>query len=47
MNALIRFGRTIPRATSAARNGDWHGAQAILLAGIAAALDVNEGRSLL
>ena len=43
MRALFR---SIPRAASAARNRDYPGAQAILLAGIAAALGVNDGRPL-
>lgn len=43
MRALFR---SIPRAAAAARNRDWNGAQAILLAGFAAALGVNEGRPL-
>ncbi len=39
--------RSIPRAASAARNRDFTGAQAILLAGVFAALGVNDGRPLL
>ena len=44
MSALFR---SIPRAATAARNRDWNGAQAILLAGVFAVLGVNEGRSLI
>ena len=43
MSAMIR---SIGRAFSAARNRDYTGAQAILLAGILAALGVNDGRPL-
>ena len=43
MSALFR---SIPRAFSAARNRDFTGAQAILLAGVFAALGANDGRPL-
>ena len=43
MNVTSLF-RSIPRAASAARNRDFTGAQAILLAGVFAALGVNDGR---
>ncbi len=43
MSAMFR---AIPRAASAARNRDFTGAQAILLAGVFAALGVNDGRPL-
>jgi hypothetical protein len=43
---MTAFLRAIPRAFSAARNGDWYGAESIFLAGVFAALGVNRGEPL-